>query len=250
MQQKLRKETTMAKKDTDTIHPEFTLLITGSENNDLAAERITSGSVHLVYHKLAYAAPFMKYEELRKIQLKIRQSPYSVGKKICVAVDISDWIGHEEEEYFVASVKFFHDHCDRMGFVFTVGESDITKIQKMYLKLRMYMRGVVKADETFLKVDALTSYIMSCSAESDAAALLAKVLMSGPMKPLRTYPAVKNICSDIADISGHSRITLKDVIHHLNSENSLIYLINKDVSLRYAKEAEKTIGRTGSHSAA
>ena len=240
----------MNKKKNDVIRPEFTLLITGSANNDFAAERIAAGNICVVHHKLAYTVPYAKFEELRKFQLKVRHSPCSVGKKICAAIDISEWIGHENEEFFIASVKYFHDHCDRMSFVFTVGECDLAKVQAMYLKLRMYMRGTVKVDETFLKADALAAYIVSEQAETDAAALLAQVLMTPQMKPLRTYPAVDSICSDIRDMSGSDRIEITDVTDYLMSENSLMYLIRKDVSLRYAGKAAEKSRNKGSHSAA
>ncbi len=241
----------MAKTPITNVHPEFTLLITGSANNDLAAEKAAASGVYIVHHKLAYVAPYEKYDELRKLQLKVRHSPCAVGKKICAAIDISDWIDHEEEDYFVASVKYFHDHTDRMNFMFTVGECDMARVQKMYVKLRTYMRGAMSVDETFMKVEALAAHIGERTNDTDAAVLLAQVLMEDAMKPLRTYPAVKSICLDIEDMNAKGIITLEDVKAYLSSENSLIHLMNKELALKYSKSTdERKTELTGSHSAA
>lgn len=229
---------------------EFALIVTGSANNDTVAERVAAGVAGIVHHKLTYVPVYGEFNQIRKFQLKVRRSPYAMGRKICAAIDISDWIGHETEEYFVASVKYFHDHSDRMSFVFTVSEGKKADIQNMYVMLRMYMHGTMSIDETFLNVGALAEYIETRSAESDAAMLLAEVLMNDSMKPLRTYPVIKSICSDIAELSSADKISVDDVKKYLSSESSLMYLINKDISLEYAERTEKDTGKTGSSDAA
>ncbi|MBO6303132.1 MAG: hypothetical protein J6N15_11920 [Ruminiclostridium sp.] len=235
---------------TNTVRSEFVLVITGSANNDTVAERVAAGVAGIVHHKLTYVPVYGEFDQIRKLQLKVRRSPYAMGRRICAAIDISEWIGHEEEDYFVAAVKYFHDHSDRMSYVFTAGEGKKTELKKMYVMLRTYMHGTMSIDETFMNVEALAKYIESRSAESDAAMLLAEVLMRDEMKSLRTYPVIKSICSDISELSSADKISVDDVKTYLSSENSLMYLINENLSLEYAKRTEKDTGKTGSSDAA
>ena len=224
--------------------PEFRLLVTGTSDNDLAAENVAEYGTCVVHHKLSYSPPYESFEGLKQLQIKLRRSPAALGRKVIAAIDISDWAEHLNEEYFLSSVKYFHDRRNRMSYIFTVGDCTGDTVNKIFLTLRCYMRGEIIYDKTFTDTAELWAYIESRAAQSDAAMLTAELLMKDEMKQLRSYPAVNSLCFEMRETSATGVIGLSDVAKYLNSEYALPRLINCKLSDEYAAKAIERIRLT------
>ena len=216
---------------------DFILLITGSRDNDEAAELAAAPDRPVIHHKLSYVPVYEKFEELKKFQLKVRNSAGAFGKRICAAIDISEWIGHENEEYFVISMKYFHDRRSRMDFIFTVGECNEESTRPLFFALRCYMKGETVTDDTFLCADRLSEYIMSRGSDSDSAQLLGRMLMLDEMSVMRTYPAVNSMCAEMLSMSGSGVIGLRETSLYLISESSLPSLACRQTAEVFSSEA-------------
>ena len=107
-------------------------LITGMEENERFAKELAQaqmkvtperfdGVFPIVYQKMLYTAPFEKFHGLRQLASQIRDA---TGLRACyrgiVGLDLTDWFGHEQEEYLKITFKFLHDHRQMWKLLFTV----------------------------------------------------------------------------------------------------------------------------------
>lgn len=214
---------------------DFILLITGSPDNDAAAEIAADSSV--VHHKLAYTPVYGDFDQLKKFQIKLRNSPASIGKRVYAAIDVSEWIGHEEEDYFTIALKFFHDKRSRIRYIFTVGANDENKVKKLFFKLRCYLGGKTVIDDTFMNTASLAKYIASQCVERKTAEIIADMIMSKDAEMLRTYPAVNSMCREMRLSAGGTSVTASVAGDYLSDCNSLPSIISKAMAEEYAERA-------------
>lgn len=217
----------------------FILLITEASSNDIAADRCAEPGTAVIHHKLSYVPIYERFDELKKFQRKVRFSPAAMGKVITAAVDLSEWVGHEDEEYFAASLKFFHDKSDLIRFVFTAGEHSEKEILPMFLKLRCYMFGVIQQDKSLGSAESISEILGARGIDAVSSAVLADMIMSDSMKPIRNHPMINSICSEIIGRSGSST-TVYDTIQYLMSENSIPHIIDSAAAEKYAGIARET----------
>lgn len=224
---------------------DFILLITGSADNDYAAERAADPDLEIVHHKLCYVPVYSEFKELKHLQIKLRQSDYSFGRKVCCAIDISEWIGHEDDEFFIITLKYLHDHRSGVDYIFTVGEHSKNDVRKLFFKLSCYMSGMIYTDKTFMSRESLGGLIETYGIERNAAQLLSELVMSDKMDELRTYPVVKMMCDEICAYAGSGELAgLKELALYLDKTGSLPSILNSDLASDYSGKARKLGGFT------
>ena len=95
----------------------FTLLLTGAADNDTAALHYLRN--HAVYreakcvlYQLQYVPPYEKFEGICKLGEKTKYHPFAdpIQKEATAVIDLSEWIGHEQEAYLETFCKFLHDY--------------------------------------------------------------------------------------------------------------------------------------------
>lgn len=70
-----------------------------------------AGQESCVYFKLPYVPPCEQFKELRRLILRIRENTgLRANFHGVVAIEVSEWIGHEREEYFTILLKYLYDH--------------------------------------------------------------------------------------------------------------------------------------------
>lgn len=227
---------------------DFLLLITGSPDNDAAAER-AAGSGPIIHHKLSYVPVYGEFDQLKKFQVKLRNSPAFIGKRVFAAIDVSEWIGHEDEEYFTIALKFFHDKRSRIKYIFTVGSNEESKTTKLFFKLRLFLGGKTVTDDTFMNKESLAKYISCQCVENKTAELIADMVMSKGAEMLRTYPAVNSMCREMRLSAGGNSVTSSDAAKYLSDKNSLPAIISVTMSEEYARRAYELTARTTKKSA-
>ena len=221
-----------------TIRNNFILLITEVPDNDRAAELSAPAGQEIIYYKLRYALPYSDFGGLRSMQLKLRRSAYGKGKRVTAVIDMSEWLGHEDDEYLDITMKFLHDKRSRMDYIFTVGDASEEKVGKLMRTARKYIRGIVVRNDTFTDTGKLAAYIGSRFAEPAAAQLLAEMLRAPKMHTLLGYSPVDAICEEILSRSPIGIIRATDVSGYLRYEYSMPYIADKTTALEYAKKAD------------
>ena len=212
------------------------LLCTGMEENERfvqdlgrAQARLTpdwfDGLVPVVYHKLLYTAPFQPFEGLRELVLKIREA---AGLRACyqgiAALDLSEWLGHEQEEYLTISFKYLHDHRKDWRILFTFGAAGPDRILRMMQTAAPFLRPSIRQMELFRNEGLLESYLTAQAPvllQPRACALLVKTLMASPA--LHNCALVLQILEELS--CGHSRISCRSVQDYLTRPGSLTALL-------------------------
>ena len=125
---------------------DYTLLITHKRDNDCAARKLVDGG-EVVFFKLNYVPLYEKFEELKKLQIRTKTADLFGQGKTCIVIDISDWVGHENEQFFIVTMKYFHDHCYKWAYVFTVEDYSLSKVESMIDVINCYLKGTVHEQE-------------------------------------------------------------------------------------------------------
>ena len=221
-----------------TIRNNFILLITEVPDNDRAAETTAPAGQEIMYYKLRYSLPYSDFGGLRTMQVKLRRTAYGKGKRVTAVIDLSEWLGHENDEYLDITMKFLHDKRSRMDYIFTVGDASAEKTEKLMRSARKYMRGIVVRDDTFNNTEKLAAYIGSRFAEPAAAQLLAEMLRKPRMRELLGYTTVDAMCEEILSRSPIGVIRSTDVSAYLRYEYSMPYIADKTTALEYAERSD------------
>lgn len=155
--------------------PHFTMVLTGAKDNDSMVLRYLDGSpdrekeCRPLLYKLPYTLPDRKFDGIRRLQAKLIFQPFrdSCEKSRRMAVDLSEWIGHEDEEFLLVFMKYLHDiNRDPTLFFYireilvTVGEADHRQVRRLYrLCTRFLINGKIREDNLFAQPDRLVDWI-------------------------------------------------------------------------------------------
>ena len=183
------------------------------------------GLIPVVYHKLLYTAPFERFEGLRELVLKTREA---AGLNACyqgiAALDLSEWLGHEQEEYLKISLEFLHDHRKDWRILFTFGAAGPDRILRLMQAAAPFLRPSIRQLQLFRNEGLLQDYLTAQSPvllQPRACDLLSKTLMASPA--LHNCALVLQILEDLS--SGHSRISCRSVQDYLTRPGSLTALL-------------------------
>lgn len=128
----------------------FTVLITGEADNDTAALRYIQGheayrEAKCVLYQLEYVPPYYEtFKGIRDFQELTKYHAFHdpIQKEAAAVIDLSEWIGHEQESYLEIFCKFLHDYdwaFYQYVYIFTVGEADRKTAEKLYALLDRYL---------------------------------------------------------------------------------------------------------------
>jgi len=124
------------------VKDDFILLL-GVPDNDKEIFDYIADKESLCITKLSYVLPYENFYELKAFQLRTNARAFK-PRYTYVAIDLSEWLEHEEDEYFEISLKFFHD-CSDFNYIFFIRENYSTKeIESMYRKVSKYMKGSIE----------------------------------------------------------------------------------------------------------
>ena len=154
----------------------------------------------LIFYKLDYCLPFTdpkNFRGIRDLQLKVhRENVFS--RKCRILIDVSDWLGHEQEDLFMTTLKYLHDHLDTWRYVFTARSKDKEGIRHMYLIMRCTMKGVLRADPRCADRHCLGRYLEdNWQFDAEAAALTASILWSSGSMHVLSDTLIRSIISDL-----------------------------------------------------
>lgn len=95
---------------TDLTEAESLIKVLADEEKNRAPHTF-AGKESCVYFKLPYIPPCEPFKELRKLILRIRENTgLRANFQGVIAIEVSEWIGHEREEYFTVLLKYLYDH--------------------------------------------------------------------------------------------------------------------------------------------
>ncbi|MBE6765354.1 MAG: hypothetical protein IJP10_05415 [Clostridia bacterium] len=213
---------------------DFTVLLSGIKDNDRIIRKMT-GRKHPIYYKSRYTPPFERFCELRNLQLLVKDLD-DINADNTIAVDLSEWIGHESDEYLTVMLKFLHDQRDHWKYIFTVGDHRREEVTKLYIKLKTYLAGHIIEDTTFTNEDGLKQYLVSeCRLSGRVAGELAKLFFTKELREYRSYEMLDSVLLELRNRSGGATVTLSVLDGYLADGESLLCLL---LGRKPAKEAK------------
>lgn len=149
----------------------FTFFLTGKKDNDAAVENYVRNNGYdeakRVHYKLEYIPPYQNFTGIAHFErlTQYRAFSDSVQKRAVAIIDLSEWIGHEKEEYLEIFCKFLHDYdwsFYRYEYVFTVGEANRDKTMELYALVSEYLcEGKMIEDRTMTEEKSMSEYLMT-----------------------------------------------------------------------------------------
>lgn len=207
----------------------FILVQTGYWGNDAPIYSMTKRKI--LFFKLQYIPP---YEDLKKLlsALQIKERKTNIfADNITLVLDVTDWLGKEDDEFFSVIVKFLSDMSFRWNYIFTVNSKKAECMYPMFRLLRQYMQGELNKNtvwenkhslETFL----LNSFNYSCS----AASIISDLFLHPKMEKYRSNDILEKITQEImlSTVNTNRPISDKDIKKYLKSRSNFIHLILGD----------------------
>lgn len=89
------------------------------------------GEAPCVYFKMPYVQPYETFKELRSLILRVRENTGLRAEfRGVVAVEVTQWLGHETEEYFMAVLKYMFDHGHIWNCVMVLNQATDLQIRR------------------------------------------------------------------------------------------------------------------------
>lgn len=93
--------------------------------------------VPVIVFGLPYTAPYNVFTGIKEFQLETKYRPFTDGasKHAVAVIDVTEWLGHEDEEYLEVFMKFLHDYDATFfdfNYVFTARDADVKEIEAMF----------------------------------------------------------------------------------------------------------------------
>lgn len=219
---------------------DFTFLIMDSSDNTSAMKHVENSKNFFCY-KLHYALPYEVYNGIKKFQLAYHRTGMFCKNNVSAIIDISEWVGHSEEEFFDITLKFLYDHRADIKYIFVANGFSYEECVPLYIKLRCYMNGTLEKDKTFETSLNLSEYLKNnFSLAENEAILLSELLTENEMKILRNYPAIESLINGLKTYSGCKAITMSSTADYLKDKNSLVAMISEPIAEKYAVLATKS----------
>lgn len=182
----------------------FTFFLTGREDNDTAAENYVRNhgydGAKCVQYKLEYTPPYEKFTGIADFERITQYRPFCdpIQKKAAAIIDLSEWIGHEKDQYLEIFYKFLHDYdwsFYKYEYVFTAGKADRSQIKEVYTLAEQYLcEGGIEEDRTMTSEKEMTKYLSSrFPVDRALAEKLSTIFISGQIKG---YPQLNTVMED------------------------------------------------------
>ena len=242
---------------------DLVFLVTEMKDNDKIVKSISEqtyannpgifeGDDPYAYYKMKYVPPYDSFGELRHLILRIKNSTgLRYEFKGIVAIDLFEWLGHENDEYFDVTLKFLYDHRNIWKYIFTFKDAPAEKLNLMYDRAINFFRIMIIDKCLFNHMGELKIYLRDSfdkqNVRHDASAIdmLAGIFSDKDAKNIKSYEKINMIVQDIADNSPDKIISDKIIAKNLG-ENRLVLnmLLNKNLIQKIITERTETTETT------
>ena len=215
------------------------LALSGRDADRDTIAALTGGGKALAF-TLNYAPPYEDFRGIRELQLAVRRM--GAFPPEALVIDLTEWVGHEEEEYFEAAAMYLHDHRDLWNFVFLARERDGADCAMLFFTLRAFLDGRMEEDRTFADRETLASYLAKQKPFApDAADRLAGILLKPGARMLRSYPRVHAL---LEELSRGGKITAAKLDEAVRDPASVLHLIaGRDAGRRTMRPERSVYGK-------
>ena len=209
----------------------FLVLATGLDSNDAAIKRFVGDKPYICY-RLPYSLPYKEFEGIRQFQLETKYRPFEDGTEAFkyAGIELSEWVGHEDEEYLELFMKYLHDYTGFFDYkyIFVTKCTEQNHIKAIFQLASRYLDvGEVLLDKTFMDEKTLSMYIVKkYRLMSAVTSQLARCFISGAMSG---YAELESVMQDIIKrVDKDKEIDLEDIRRIANTKASKLYSLYQD----------------------
>ena len=216
--------------DIDIIEPELLIRII-AEDASRSLPASFCGEGLQVFTRLKYTAPDEPFQEIQKLILQIRKAAgfRSVFRGI-IAIDVSEYKGHEEEEYFTIFLKFLYDNARGCKIVLVCSqyeEQDVKKLlggcmrffpiqhEKMEIFEREQLRGLIRS--------AFHEYMLEIDSEN--VERIAEMVSDQSLRPFRSLQLIERIPAEISLMKEGVRSLKEAILSYFQNPYSPICML-------------------------
>lgn len=181
----------------------------------------------LVYCKFPYVPPYNDFPCLRQLYTQTRDAcGLRAEYRGIVALDLSEWLGHEEENYLRVTFKYLHDHRHTWKVLVVAGRADADHLRRLMRSAAPFLYPKLRQLCLFRDRTVLQQYIASrISITPEAGRVLATVCMEIPA--VQDCAVLEQVLTELS-AQGH-RVHTQLLHDYLQDENSLLALLNGDL---------------------
>ena len=235
-------------------------LITEMNDNDQALQTISNeiyannpklfdGDSIYLYYKMKYVPPYEKFNELRHLILKIKNSTgLRYEFKGIIAIDLFEFINHEDDEYFEIILKFLYDHKHIWHYIFTFQNAGVEKIKPIFEKTIHFFKTAIIDRCLFNHKDELNTYLKTtfdyynAKYNNSAIDMLTDIFFDKKTKNIKSYEKINMIVRDIIENSPNMSITAQTLIRNINEEKLILNMfIDKKILMEVERNDKKLL---------
>lgn len=197
-----------------------------------------AGNSPCVCYKMPYVPPYETFRELRNLILRVREhTGLRADYRGIVAVDVSQWLGHEQEEYFTVLLKYLYDHRGRWRAALVLNRSKPDRTRRFlaccarYITPRLFDLALFTGQEALYKVLRDTFDRLGKPATPEALQLLCQALKDPALEEVRSLTLIQRSAEEAFCFAGDSRtITADTIVRYLTDPcGSLTLLAGRPV---------------------
>ncbi len=188
---------------TDLTEAESLIKVLAEEEKNRAPHTF-AGKESCVYFKLPYIPPCEPFKELRRLILRIREKTgLRANFRGVVAIEVSEWIGHEREEYFTVLLKYLYDHRTFWRIATVLNRCTSNQINRFLSDCSRYITPRLFTINVFGDHDTLCGLIyyeftqQNRQITKEAARLLATTLARKELKDARSLTLIERTVEEV-----------------------------------------------------
>lgn len=175
-----------------------------AEKESEAYPHSLEGQSPYVYFKMPYIQPCDNFKELRRLILWVRQKTgLRANYRGIVAIEATEWIGHEREEYFTVLLKYLYDHRDIWQAAMILKDCNPAQLQRFteacvrYMTPKLVQIRVFENAATLFGVLQVAFENRSAHISHTAVSMLAEVMVKPELKEARNLEFIERIVAEV-----------------------------------------------------
>ena len=172
-----------------------------------------------VFFRLNYVPPYEKFQELRLLLLRVKEAKGMRAEfRGVVAIDVTEWLGHEGEEFFTVILKYLYDHRNSWMSAFVLCNSTETQQRKLAVACAAYISPVVEDVSLFFRNDRLARMLQLRFHAAGRSILrstlnrLAETLTSPELAQVRSLTLLDRVVEDLAAMSAQKKVVNIEIV--------------------------------------
>lgn len=203
-----------------------------SRAGDVTERRLREvmGAEQVLLFKAAYCPPYEKPEEIKKLQLAYHRALMRREGEVQVAVDVTEWQGHEWEEYFFILLKFLSDHGEMHPWLVLTSVKGESYVEALRAIRRISFCQPVP-DGVFRHRGEMRDYIRRNARVSEAAAaMLSEAMLDS--EEAASYTVLETVLEELTETVGDRPADEEDVRHLMHREGSILAMLSDNFEER------------------